>query len=354
MMKYQFLLFISICTIFTFIVSGCEDDPVITPNSTNFLKGQGVFITQEGSFTSGNGVLSYYHFEQDSLYEKVYEEKNNEVVGSVLQGGLFTQNQAYLVVNGSGIIIEINPATGKFLNFIQALSSPNDFIIHEDRTGFVSDLFGPYFYKIDMSTNRKSDSIMVGGGTGELAIVQDRLFVTKTTDFQAPPSTSVFVVDLATFQITDTIDVGYNPTSIVLDANDHLWVLCNGNSFEDRKGSLYRINPANLAITQSIDFPDLNTSFAGRMEIDSDGQNIFFLKGDLYKMSINASSFPTEPLITSGGKSFYGIGIRPNSGDIYVGVEDFITESKILIYNAAGQLQKEFDGQIGANHFYFY
>jgi hypothetical protein len=353
-MKYQFLLFISICIIFALFASGCGDNPVITPGTTNFLKGQGVFITQEGSFTSGNGVLSFYHFDQDSLHEKVYEEKNNEVIGSVLQGGLFTQNQAYLVVNGSGLIIEINPATGKFLNFIQGLNSPNDFIIYEDRQGFVSDLFGPHFYKIDMSTNLKSDSIFVNGGTGELAIVQDRLFVTKTSDFQAPPSSSLFVVNLATFQITDTIAVGFNPTSLVVDADDHLWVLCNGNSFENRKGSLHRINTANLTVIQSIDFPDLNTSFAGRMETDAVGQNIFFLKGNVYKMSKDASSFPAEPLIASGGRSYYGIGIRPDNGDVYVGVEDFITESKVLIYNASGKIQKEFDSQIGANHFYFY
>jgi hypothetical protein len=353
-MKYQsvllFLTALLICT----ISPGCEDDPIMNPDQLTFNKGEGVFITQEGSFNAGNGVLSYFDYKNDTLIESVYQKINGDVVGSLLQGAFFGNNTAYLIVNGSGLIIEIDPSKGEVLNYIDGLSSPNDFIMHDEVNGYLSDLFGPYLYKVDLLTNSKSDSLFVDGGTGEIEIMSNQLFITKSSDYLAPPSTSVFVADLNTFKITDTITVGFNPTSIVQDRDGQLWVLCNGNAFEDIKGGLYRINPTTKSVSQTIEFPDLNTSYAGRLETDEDGSNIFFLKGDVFKMAMSATSFPGEPIISSEGKSYYGLGIRPDNGDIYISVEDFNTESKILIHNSSGIIQAEMDSKVGANHFYFY
>ena len=55
------------------LISGCEKDPGSQPTGVRFLRGEGVFITHEGNFATGNGVLSYYNFVLDALYEGVYE-----------------------------------------------------------------------------------------------------------------------------------------------------------------------------------------------------------------------------------------------------------------------------------------
>ncbi len=343
-----------LCILVFLLVAGCEKDSGVQPSGIRYQKGEGVFITQEGNFQTGNGVLSFYNFAKDTLYEGIYEERNGVLVGNVLQGAYFEGNDAYLVVNGSGVIIKFDPSTGNQLSLIRNLASPNDFLIYKERHGIVSDLFGPYLYKIDMLTGFLSDSLFTGGGTGEIAIAEDKLFITKSSDFGAPPSTSVIVADPESLEILDTISVGYNPSSILADGDGHLWVACNGNSFEGRLGSLHRINPESNEVTATLPFPDLNTSYAARLARNADGTQIYFLKGDVYRVSIEDTTFPSEPVVATGGRSLYGLGVRPGNGDIYIGVEDFITESKILIFDDSGIMLREMDSQVGVNNFYFY
>jgi len=97
--------FVSFCLLSFF---SCQQE-TITPTieaAAGFKKG--VFITNEGQFTSGNASVTFYDVDQQTVQEKIFSAANDQPLGDVLQSITVVENKAYLILNNSQKIEIVN------------------------------------------------------------------------------------------------------------------------------------------------------------------------------------------------------------------------------------------------------
>ncbi len=100
--------------------------------------------------------------------------------------------------------------------------------------------------------------------------------------------------------------------------------------------AMFFVYPARL---KTISLPAISEFFP-RMVFNNDHDSLFVLHSGVYKLDIDATSFPAKPLIDLTGKKTYGLDLDPANGDIYVSdVKDYLQKSDIWIYNAQGKLK---------------
>ncbi|MDT8431287.1 MAG: hypothetical protein RQ746_07125 [Bacteroidales bacterium] len=133
------------------------------------------------------------------------------------------------------------------------------------------------------------------------------------------------MIDSETDQVTDSIKVPLQPNSMVADRFGKLWVLCDGgfegNPAGHERPALVRINPNAMEIETTFEFglDDQPTE----LKINGTGDTLYFLNRHLYRHIVTADTPPQKILESTYTKStvggFYGLGIDPYSGDIYLG-----------------------------------
>ncbi len=121
-----------------------------------------------------------------------------------------------------------------------------------------------------------------------------------------------------------------------------------------KPGGLYRINPSTKNVELALPFNDFHTSFAPRLAINAAKDQLYFLKKDIFTLSITATHLPNVPLIEANGRDLYALDIHPETAEIYVGDSGtFSQRGTVYIYNKNGQELKQFKAGVGINGFYF-
>ena len=155
----------------------------------------------------------------------------------------------------------------------------------------------------------------------------------------------ILKIDTETDQIVAELTVGIQPTSLVLDANGMLWTVTDGgyqgSPYGYERPKLYQIDPDRFVITKTFAF-DLGDS-PSEIQISGDGQFIYWINDDIWKMDVNAQTLPDAPFMPSRGTLYYGLTVCPNTGDVYVAdAIDYVQQGKIYRYAADGTLIDQF------------
>jgi YVTN family beta-propeller protein len=167
---------------------------------------------------------------------------------------------------------------------------------------------------------------------------------------------AVYIIDVNTDKMIDSISVSYGSNSIVLDKNNKIWVLCSGNQQKNLNAGLYRINPMN----DSVEFAIKNiipTGIFGASKLCMNGNKdkLFWLNTDVNTINISDTALPSSPFISAFKNNFYGLGIDPINGDVYVSdALDYVQKSTIFHYRSDASLVGPFKGGIITSGFYFY
>lgn len=306
-----------------------------------------VYIVNEGNFGSANASVSLYDMGNDAVVDNIYKVQNstNPSIGDVAQSLSFINNKFYLVVNNSGKIIVCDNQFKK-LTQITNLSSPRYILQITNQKAYVSDYNGNSVSIIDLNSNIKTGSISCKGWTEKMELIYNKAFITNMN------SNYIYVVNTINDLITDSVYVGVNAGSLVIDKNDKLWVLSSGNSINAVSGSLTRINTITNQIETTFNFPANN--FPKNLCINKTKDTLYFINKGIYRMPIYASAIPATEFIAKGNKNFYGLDINPANSFIYASdAIDYVQKSNIYVYDANGNLTKNFKAGINANGFYF-
>jgi YVTN family beta-propeller protein len=250
------------------------------------------------------------------------------------------------VVNNSGKVEVVDPNTFVATATISGLTSPRYLVAVSTDKAYVSDYKANAISIVSLVSNSKTGSIPCTGFTEEMVLSNGKVFVTnKFRD-------KVYVVNTSTDQITDSITVGYGSSSIKRDKNGKLWVLCEGDQTNIIDATLYQINPLNNSVENFYTFPV--AEYPSRLKINGTKDTLYFLNSGVYQMPITASVLPTSALITQGSKSFYALGVDPNSGVVYVAdAIDYVQKSSVYRYAPDGVLLNTFKAGIISGDFGF-
>ena len=338
--KYSLFAYIAL------MASCIKDNPDENTTDKVVTSDNGVYILNEGNYLFGNASVSYYDADKSTLQEDIFNGANKRALGDVAQSMTIANNKAYVVVNNSGKIEVVNPNTFVSIATISGLTSPRYMLAVSSSKAYVSDFKANAISIIDLISNTKTGSIACTGFTEEMLMYGSKVFVTnKYRD-------KVYVINTTNDQMVDSITVGYGSSSMKLDKNGKLWVLCEGDQTNVIDASLYRINPLNYMVELNYNFPV--AEYPSRLRMNGGGDTLYYLNSGVYQMAISDIALPSTPLITEGSKSFYALGVDPVSGVIYVAdAIDYVQKSSVYRYKSNGDLLNTFKSGIITGDFKF-
>jgi DNA-binding beta-propeller fold protein YncE len=278
-----------------------------------------VFILNQGNFTAGNASLSYFQNKDEKLYNDLFFDVNGVPLGDVAQSITIDGSIAYIVVNNSGLIYVINSKTVEYQATISGLTSPRYMTIINPGKAYVSDLYSTGISIVDLSALQLVGSVEVGRSTEEMALIGTEIFAANWSGYgQTLRNDKILVVNTIQDQLVDSISVGLEPNSMVVDKDGYLWILCSGGYLNEEIPTLWKIDAAARSVIKTYTFSDINTS-PENLEINGSGDSLFFLNRGVFHMSVSDAELPGQPFIEEGDdKYFLYLGVDPINGNIYV------------------------------------
>ena len=253
--------------LFTFLLlTACRQDVMIVPMEKSDPGGKtqkgdivGMYLLNEGNMGSNKSSLDYLDLSDSTAhyYRNIYSERNPSAVMSLGDVGNDCQiygSRLWLVINCSN---KVEVAHADDAVRIGKVDIPNcRYVSFKDGYAYVSSYVGSVYsgsssplgsvYKVDTLSLQKVDSCTVGYQPEEMAIIGNRLYVANSGGYQGMTGqgyeSTVSVIDLASMQEVDKIEVAPNLHHLKADKYNQLWVTARGN-YMDEQSSIYWLEP---------------------------------------------------------------------------------------------------------------
>lgn len=307
----------------------------------------GVFIINEGNFSVANSSLSYYDPPASEIIDNMFYEVNNVPLGDVAQSITINKNIVYLIINNSGNIYGIDRETCEFEGKINGLISPREMIFIDDEKAYISDLYGTYITVVNPSSYEIIDNIDIGKSSDCMVKSGNRIMVANWSAYnQTKINNTIMVIDSETDVLVDSIIVGIEPNSMVIDKNNFLWILCAGGFMNDELPTLWKVNTVNLEIEEKFTFNNILQN-PDNLCINGTGDTLYFLNKGVFSMAISDAELPETVKINENNRNYYSLGIDPVMNEIYVSdALDYSQNGIVYRYNQTGTLIASFEAGI--------
>ncbi len=316
----KLLMYLAIASIFTFSACNNDDDsPAPVPEAD-------VIVINEGNFQSADGTISNFNTANSAVTLSVFASTNGFPIAATIQQVIEYNGNYYAITNAADkvevfrkndfqSVATIRPGFGAAYTF----ASPFGFAAVGDK-GYLGnwgtlnfttfEWEGSFIAKIDLSNFTIGDKIDLAEQPQHLLAIGNKIYISLVS------SNQIAVLNTENDQFETPIEVADGPDKMVLDRNGKLWVICTS-------GNLVRIDPATNTVEATISGVQ-SSGFNEKMVINGVGDALYYLSstgfnpstGAVYQFSITDTQAPTTALIT--GQNFYGIGIDPDTDEIYV------------------------------------
>ena len=305
------------------------------------LPEHGLFITNEGNFQYGNATLSFYDPVSKHVENELFYRANAMKLGDVAQSMTIRDGIGWVVVNNSHVIFAIDINTGREIGRITNLTSPRYIHFLSDEKAYVTQIWDNRIFIVNPSTFEITgyipvpDMTMEQGSTEQMVQWGKYVFV-NCWSYQ----NRILKIDTETDTVVDELEVGIQPTSLVLDRNNKLWSVTDGGYEGSPYGyeapSLYRIDAESFKIEKEFKF-----SFGdapSEVQLNGTRDKIYWINDDIWEMDVNADKVPVAPFLKSRGTIYYGLTVDPANGDVYIAdAIDYQQQGMILRYSPQGE-----------------
>lgn len=338
------------------LLPSCDHENPDNNRDEGFLKG--AYITNEGAFGNSNGSVSYFDIDSAYVINHLFESVNGRPLGDVVQSMAISGDQAFIVVNNSQKVEVVDLKTFLSAGVIDGLEYPRTFLPVNDKKGYLTDgNFRGRVYVVDLATLKITDTIPCGSGPEKMIIYRNKVFVANSGGWGN--DSTLTVIDTASDRVAATWTVGMNPADLVLDRNDQLWALCKGKVVwnqdwtigEETSSSLVVIDPETGKIKQTRMIGSVGDFYwPQRMGISRKKDLVYFLEANGIN-SVSLTGEGPQPLIS---RNLYGFGVDPQTGLIYALLApSFTTSGWMLRFNSGGQLLDSLEVGIGPSQIVF-
>jgi hypothetical protein len=326
--------------LFIVLLFSCDriSDP---PLPSSFLESDGVYIVNEGNYMWGNGSISFYSYDSAKIYNDIFGKINNRILGDVPSAMKIHGENAYIIVNNSGKIEVVNKNTMESIKTITGLISPRNIAFINDNKAYITSMYSDSVTIINPADNSISGYINLRRSSESIEIVGSKAFVSQWVS-----GNEVMVINTSDDKLIDSVEVGIEPESMVTDKNKTLWVLCNGGWARDNFAELISVNTQSCEIQKNFIFPSRLSSPAC-LQINGNGDTLYYLESGLRCMSIYSQELPSSPLIAENDHFFYKIGINPANNDIFItDAADYQKMGFVIIYKRDGKISSKLQADI--------
>ncbi len=340
--------YLPILLLFLFFVSCKKEnqDPLLEKGK---VYTNGILVLNEGLFQQNNSSLSWLDFETNEVTKNIFLAINERPLGDTGNDMMSYGGKIYIVVTGSSTIEVIDKKTLVSLKQIQfnynnKAQQPRQITSSEGKV-YVSSFDG-YVSAIDTTSLKVTKRVKVGRNPEGIYVTDQSLFVANSGGLNANhPDSTVFEINLNTFQIVDTFIVGKNPGDIIGDDHNNLYIVKRGNYSNDLT-ELIRINTVDRSV---VNLGISTTTFAKRGDIlylsDYDF-NSGISKVALFNcssQSIINSNFINNQAITT----LYGVVPYQSDQLICIDAMQFTNSGYLRFFSGTGQLIKSYN--VGLN-----
>ncbi len=322
-----------------FAITSCSKEPVLPPSDIGL--GGGVLLLNEGNFNSGNGSISFFSYDSMNITNDLYYKINSRPLGDVPNSIIITGDKAYIVVNNSGKIEVVDQSTLVHTSTISGLVSPRNMAFVNNNKAYVTSLYSDSVTVINLLSNSISGYINIRRSSESIVMCNNKAYVANWAGGH-----EVMVIDALIDEVVDSIDVGIEPESMVLDRYQKLWVLCNGGWTRENFAELDMINTITNSVEKRFEFPTKDDS-PSCLQIDGFGQTLYYLENGVRQMDIHAESLPASILISESGSPYYKLAVNPANSDIFVtDPVDYVQNGYLLCYKNNGAFVAKFSAGI--------
>lgn len=328
-------------------VVGCmEWEYGLTEEFDTASHSRGLFICNEGNFQYGNATLSYYNPDTKQVENEIFYRANAMKLGDVAQSMTLHDGKGWVVVNNSHVVFAICPDTFRELGRIENLPSPRYIHFVSDTKAYVTQIWDNRIFIVNPQRYEITGWIevprmtMESGSTEQMVQWGHYLYVCCWS-YQ----NRIIKIDTRTDTVVDELEVGIQPSSLVIDCYGKLWALTDGGHDGSPYGydppALHRIDAESFSVERYMPF-DAGQEPA-ELQLNSAGDKLYWLSDSVWAMDVEAKQLPSQPFLPSQGTIYYGLTVCPLSGDVYVAdAIDYQQPGKIYRYSAAGNLIDEF------------
>lgn len=314
-MKKHNILIISVLMI---LMASCSVDEVQPDTIWPENLGKGFYVLNQGNYTAGNATLSFYRYDSAKMENNLFFRRNGIPLGDVAHSLTFWNNYAFIVVNNSSTIWAINSNTSIVAGKLSGLHSPRFVQVISSEKAYVSDLLTPGITVFNTASLQILGTIPTGKSTEQLLNFQNKVFAANWSDYnQTAPNNTIQIIDIVLDKLSDSIVVGKEPNSMVLDKFNKLWVLCSGGFMNEEIPALFRINAETNEIEARFNFSDIEIS-PEQLSINGSRDELFFINNGIFKMEVTDTELPLQPFIFEGQRNFFTLAIEPQTGEILV------------------------------------
>ncbi len=329
--KYNYIILL-FCTLLFLSCSKDKEFGEVNTENTNYIYGKGVFIVNEGNYTNGNGSVSFYNFYTNKIYNGIFDAANKRPLGDVPVSMEIINGMIYLVVNNSGKIEVVNPDDFKSVKTISGFSSPRFILPVNNTKAYVSDLRSNYISVLDLQTNTIIKQIYCGKSTDRMLKYNNKVFVCNWSEYYVKaPNNTVQIIDSDLDKLIDSVKVGKEPNSLVLDKQNRLWVLSSGGYNNEEIPELNCINTNSLQIEKKILFAIKYLSPVN-LCINQSKDSLWYINNNIYSITINDNQLPATPLIYKKNRLFYSLEVNAPNSELYI--------SDAIDYNQNGYIYR--------------
>jgi YVTN family beta-propeller protein len=342
----------------TVLTVACERDNPEAGKDDGFL--HGAYITNEGAFGNSNGSVSYFDTDSVKMINHIFESVNGRPLGDVVQSVGVAGEKGFIVVNNSQKVEIVNLRTFESIGTIDGLEYPRNFLAVNDRKGYMTD--GNYngrVYVIDLESLKITDTVPCGNGPEKLILHGSRVLVANSGGWGN--DSTITVINTVNDQVAATWQVGMNPADLVLDHAGHLWALCKGKVVwnpdfsigEETSSALVEVDPTSGEVLQTIGIGMTGDFYwPQRIGINKGKNRIYYLEAaGIYARNTDGTAITGQPLIAG---NLYGFGIDPATDLIYaLHSPSFTTSGWVFRYQPGGTKIDSLEVGIGPSQIIF-
>ncbi|WP_372636798.1 YncE family protein [Fodinibius sp.] len=349
-MKQGFILFLSLLVI-PFLISSCADGG----NNPDPLELSSVYVTNEGNFSDSDGSLTSYDPESGSILKKAFENANGRPLAGIIQSSKIAGEHVFIVLNDANKIEVAEIESLESVATIELSTTPTDFEIINNQTGYVSNLYDGSITVIDLENFEETGQrISVGSQPRTIFRLDNRAYVANNG---AGNDHTISVINTTSHTVDHTIEVGAGPADISVDMSGRLWVVCNGliaydenwerDPDNDKPGSVYLIDGSSATVIDSI----ATGGHPSGIALANEHARAYLLNDGISVIDMNTLSVEEEPF---SPRSFNAIGYLPTQERLYVGdSRGYGQAGQALIYDLQGTAVDSFSVGIAPNGFHF-
>ncbi len=351
--------FMLLCAMFAggYISQSCRKEATIIEPEITPVKGvTGFYLLNEGLMGYNNASLDYYDYAEEKYKKDIFGYFNPTVTRGLGDVGNDLQiygSRLYAVINGSDLVEVMDVATAKEITTFKVTNGR--YITFRNGKAYVSAYVAPTklspdtqlgaVFEYDTATYTKLREVVVGYQPEEPAIVGDKMYVPNSGGYRFPYyDNTVSVIDLNTFTVSHTIEVGPNLHRTEVDSDGDVYV-CSRGDYYDTASNLYVIDTETNQVKKTFDIP------VSDMCINGDSLYVYSVEWSYYR-AVNKVTYAiintkTEEMVSCGFitdgtdkniKVPYGLAVDPVSKDIYVtDAGSYVTPGTLYCFDKFGK-----------------